>query len=113
MPLETATCVEVDLFAVGDGKADDTVAIRKAIATGKHLRLTRGKTYLYSGNLLLKPGQIVYGEEAILKRRAQVQTTTATSITAGQTRSIDVADASVLIVGMDIAVAVNAATYDL
>src|SRR5207244_8621505 len=96
------TDVDIDQYAAGDGKTDDTLAIRKALATGLHLRFTRGKTYVYSGQLVLQPAQIIFGNGATLKRRAQVQTTTNSSVTAGQTKQIDVADASGLAVGMDI-----------
>lgn len=112
MATDTSTCVDVDAYATGDGQTDDTLAIRQAIGTRKHLRFSRGKTYLYSGQLALNAGQIVYGNGATLKRRAQVQTTTSTPITAGQTKTIDVADASKLAVGMDIAISVDSKTVD-
>jgi hypothetical protein len=105
------TDVEVDQFAAGNGTTDDTQAIRQAIATGRHLRFTRGKTYLYSGQLGLQAGQIVYGNGATLKRRGQSQTTTSSSVTAGQTKQITVSDASGLAVGMDIVLR-SGSTYD-
>ena len=98
------TDVDVDDFASGNGTTDDTVALRQAIATGRHLRFTRGKTYIYSGNLGLQPGQIVWGNGAVLKRRNQVHTTTSTTITKGQTKQIDVASTAGLLVGTDIAI---------
>jgi parallel beta-helix repeat protein len=103
--------VDVDAYASGDGSTDDTAALRQAIATGKHVAFSRGKTYLYSGQLTLKPGQIAYGGGATLKRAAQVKTTTSSSISAGQTTQIDVADASRFVVGTDITVVVSDTTW--
>ena len=97
-----ATDINVDTYAAGNGTTDDTQALRQAIGTGRHLRFTRGKTYLYSGMLVLQAGQIAYGNGATLKRRAQAGTTTSTPIVAGQTTTIEVADASGLAVGMDL-----------
>src|SRR5437588_11242634 len=96
-----ATYVEVDQYAAGDGKTDDTLAIRQALATGQSVRFTRGKTYLYSGQLVPQPGQVIYGNGATLKRRTQFQTVTSTTIISGSTTEIDVADPSGLATGMD------------
>ena len=95
--------IDVDDFALGNGSADDTIAIKKAIQTGRDLSFTRGKTYLYSGMLVLQPGQVVYGNGATLKRRAQVSTAVTSIVAAGETRTIEVAEPERLGVGMDIA----------
>jgi hypothetical protein len=97
------TDVDVDDFAAGDGFTDDTDALRRAIATGRHLRFSRGRTYVFSGVLQLQPGQIVWGNGAVLKRRNQVHTTTSTAIVKNQTKTIDVASAAGLVLGTDIA----------
>ncbi|MBN1676708.1 MAG: hypothetical protein JXR37_37030 [Kiritimatiellae bacterium] len=58
---DTPGLVNVKEFgAVGDGKTDDTAALRRAAASGKDLLLPRG-TYSITGPLELRPGQTVVG----------------------------------------------------
>jgi hypothetical protein len=49
-----------DFGAVGDGVADDTAALRRAVASGKNLLLPHG-VYRTLGSLDLKPGQTLVG----------------------------------------------------
>jgi hypothetical protein len=107
-----ASVVEVDWWAVGDGVTDDTLALRAAVLTGANLRFTRGKTYLTSGALELQPGQIVYGNGATLKRRAQLTSTTSTRIVANRTTVLALADPTGFAVGMDVCLADRAGAWD-
>src|SRR5437016_3260341 len=67
--------------AVGNGVTDDTQAIKNAIASGSNIEFDAGKTYLISGTLQLLPNQIVYGNNATLKRAAEASTVTSTGPT--------------------------------
>ncbi len=49
-----------DFGAVGDGRTDDTAALRRAIASGRSLLLPRG-AYRVTGTLALRPGQTLVG----------------------------------------------------
>jgi len=49
-----------DFGATGDGKTDDTRALRKAVATGKDLLLPRG-SYRVTDTIELRPGQALVG----------------------------------------------------
>lgn len=51
--LATQIVTPEEYGAIGDGVANDTVAINAAAATGKSVMLTPGKTYLCTGQLLL------------------------------------------------------------
>ncbi|WP_026606745.1 hypothetical protein [Methylocapsa acidiphila] len=106
--------------AVGDGVTDDSNALLAALATGNSMALSTGKTYLVSKSLILnqayytgQPGkpQHLYGHGATLKRAAQFSTTFTTTITAGVTKQITVADASGFEVGQSICI-LNGSTYD-
>ena len=80
--------------AIGDGVANDSAAIAKAITTagvGGSVTFTDGKTYLVDRQLTLLTGQTVIGYGATIKRAAQVTTTTTTGITSGVTNSFTVA----------------------
>ena len=69
--------------AVGDGVTDDTLAIRSAITSAGVngvLIFPPGKTFLLTGSLNPMQGQTWIGSGAILKRAAEVKTTTASAI---------------------------------
>lgn len=87
--------------AAADGSTDDTVAIRTALATGLNLALTPGKTYIFSGDLVLSDKQILFGNGATLKKAPQVSSTTATPLN-GATTTFTLADATGFVVGMNI-----------
>jgi hypothetical protein len=89
--------------AVGDGVTDDTNALNRAIASGKHVRFGANRIYLISGELALHPGQILYGNNATLRRCNQFTTTTTTPITAGVTTQVTLPDASRFRPGMNVA----------
>lgn len=89
-----------DHGAKGDGTTDDYAALNLALATGKAVSLTPGKTYLCRRQLILTTdGQRIYGNGASIKRPAQGVTTTTTTISSGVTSSITVASASGFRVG--------------
>ncbi len=91
--------------AVGDGSTDDTAALEAALATGKHVVLTPGATYLHRRCLYMRTaGQMLDGRGATLKRAAQAVTTTATTITQGVTTAITVASTAGFSVGDEIVV---------
>jgi Right handed beta helix region len=83
-----------DYGAVGDGVADDTVAMKAAFATGKAVVLSPGATYLITQPLRLTDGQSLVGHRATLKRGPQYSTTTTDTITDAVTTTLTVADAS-------------------
>lgn len=100
--------------AIGDGAADDTLAIRAAItAAGANgtVLFPSGKTYRLTGSLEPLTGQTWIGYGATLKRCNVISTTTATNIATGSNQTIVVADASALRVGMDVTV-FSGASYD-
>ena len=109
-----AASTDVRLFgAIGDGVADDTVALRAAI-TGAGVNGTLyfpARTFIVSGSLQPLAGQTWIGYGARLKRPNQVSTTTATNITTSGNQTITVASAAGLAVGMDVSV-FNGASYD-
>lgn len=97
--------------AVGDGVANDTDAFLAAIATGRKVLGTPGKTYLVDRRI--RPsvaGQVLDGRGATIKRRTQISTTTTTTITSGVTTQITVASAAGFRVGQQITV-VNGTTF--
>jgi len=77
--------------AQGDGTTDDSAALLSAIATGKNVSLSFGKTYLVSKPLVLSANQSLFGNGATIKRANQVTTTTTGTLTSGVTNSITVA----------------------
>ncbi len=72
-----------DYGAVGDGAADDTTALINcaSAAGGKIMALQPGKTYIYSGRIILTANTILNGNHAILQRRAGT-TLVSTTLTA-------------------------------
>ena len=94
--------------AVGDGVTDDTLAIRSAITSAGVngvLIFPPGKTFLLTGSLNPMQGQTWIGSGAILKRAAEVKTTTASAIVKnvnGQT--ITLSSVTGFSVGMDVTV---------
>lgn len=107
-----AWCVDDPQFGViGDGVADDTLALRAAIASGRNLYCTPGRIYVISGGLTILAGQSFNGQSATIKRATQVSTTTLTSIVAGVTNQITVASTAGFRVGMDINI-VNGSIFD-
>lgn len=100
--LESAVLVD-SYGAAGDGSSDDTLAIRLALATGKSIRFSPGKTYLVSGSLPLAfAGQCAYLYGATIKRAGQVSTTITAPITGGTTRTIAVASTAGFFAGQTI-----------
>jgi hypothetical protein len=86
--------------AVGDGQTDDSAALRAWVASGKRLELTPRKTYLCRHALIVStPGQTISGNGSTIKAPAQLATTTTTSVTAGKTNQITLADASKFVIG--------------
>lgn len=96
--------------AVGDGVTDDSAAVLAAVATGKHVQLDRSKTYLMTRNIKLQEGQTFAGNNATMLRNGQKSTTTNTTIEAGVTTTITLADASDFVVG-DMIVVEQGGTY--
>jgi hypothetical protein len=102
-----------DYGAVGDGVADDSAAIKAAIATGRTVVLDRPKTYLIAQEIGgFAPGQVLEGSGATLKRARQVQTTTDTPVTSGGTVHITVANPAGLDVGASIVLDAGGGNYD-
>jgi hypothetical protein len=98
--------------AVGDGVADDTVALLAAAASGNNIYLTPGKIYLHRRALTMNTnGTTLYGNGATLKRAAQGVTTTTTAITANTTTSITLSSTSGFQVN-DQVVIEQSGTYD-
>lgn len=100
--------------AKGDGLRVDTDAIAAAITAsgaGGAVHFSGGKTYLVDANIAPLDRQTLVGNGAILKRIDQVVTTTADALTAGETYTFTVADASGFRVGMNI-IFNDGATYD-
>lgn len=64
-----------DFGAVGDGVTDDSAALMAAFATSAHVVFRTGAVYLVSKPLVMRPGQVLYGNGATLKRADQVTTT--------------------------------------
>ena len=88
-----------DYGAVGDGTTNDSVALQAAVATGKTVKLVKGKTYLIRRPLSLQEGQVFDGNGATIKRDVQTATTTITTVTGDVTDTITVDDASDFEVG--------------
>jgi len=64
-----------DFGAVGDGVADDTVAVTNAIATGKDVYVPQGSTFLITGNITgFADGQRIYGGGCFKKLGSTIQT---------------------------------------
>jgi hypothetical protein len=83
-----------DFGAVGDGTTNDSAALLAAITaagTNGSINLTAGKTYLVDRRIKLLSGQTLIGYGATIKRRAQIISTTTTSITSGSTNVITLA----------------------
>lgn len=53
--------------AVGDGVTDDTAALRRAVTSGRSVRLTQGKTYLLSSRLDISASRIAIGGGGTIK----------------------------------------------
>ena len=63
-----------DFGAVGDGVADDTVAVQAAINTGKNVYVPRGDTYAITGNVTgFANNQLIYGGGAFKKIGTTIQ----------------------------------------
>lgn len=111
-----ATTLNPEQFgAVGDGVTNDSAALLAAIAaagTNGSITLTAGKTYLVDRQIKLLSGQTLVGYGATIKRRAQITSTTTSTITSGSTNSITLASGggALFSVGQTISV-FNGANY--
>ena len=107
--LLTETFVSPEMFgAVGDGVTLDVAALLAMIAAagvGGVMHLSPGKTYLIDRNITTLTGQRLVGNGGVLKRAAQVVTTTTSAITATVTTSVDVTSATGFAIGQTIAFA--------
>lgn len=56
-----------DFGAAGDGSTDDTTPLLNALATGRHVRLTEGKTYLFTADLEITTDYQFFGGPGALK----------------------------------------------
>jgi hypothetical protein len=104
-----------DFGAVGDGTTNDSAALLAAITaagTNGSINLTAGKTYLVDRQIKLLTGQTLVGYGATIKRRAQIISTTTTSITSALTNVITLASGggALFSVGQTISV-FNGANY--
>lgn len=92
----------------GPDDHDDTASINAAMTAagvGGTIALMPGVTYEISAELLPLARQKIFGNGAVIKKRAQIVTTTTTAITANATLVITLTDASALRVGMQVAFA--------
>lgn len=98
----------MDFGAIGDGEADDTIALQRAIASAGvngSLLFPPGKRFITHSELRPLAGQTWYGYGACIKRGDQIVTRTTDYITTSTNRTtIRVADASRYRVGMKITV---------
>lgn len=67
-----------DFGAAGNGSTNDTTALQNAIDSGKSIRLTRGKTYLHTSELVFSDPAIsnnqYFGGEGVLKTSGGINT---------------------------------------
>lgn len=92
----------------GPADHDDTASINAAMTAagvGGVIALMPGVTYEISAELLPLQRQKIFGNGAIVKKRAQIVTTTTTAVTANVTTSVTLTDASAFRVGMQVAFA--------
>lgn len=101
--------------AAGDGIADDSIAVKAAIAAAGvngTVQFTAGKTYRLTSGIRPLSAQTWIGYGSKLKRCNQITDTTSTNITVGPSSTVlTVTNASQWAVGMQVAV-FNGALYD-
>lgn len=56
-----------EVGAKGDGTSDDTLALQRALATGRNIKLSPGKTYLLKSRLLVDTPNVAFGGGGTIK----------------------------------------------